>query len=89
MERWRKRLKEEPQDGTVRSAAMLAVNPGYIPRNHRVEAMIEAAVEREDFRPFNELLEVVSRPYDDQPHHAHYAQPPEPHERVHQTFCGT
>jgi serine/tyrosine/threonine adenylyltransferase len=88
MGRWCKRLKEE-QDSAVRSAAMRAVNPGYIPRNHRMEAMIEAAVEREDFRPFNELLEVVSRPYDDQPHYAQYAQPPGPHERVHQTFCGT
>jgi serine/tyrosine/threonine adenylyltransferase len=89
MERWRKRLAEEPQDVAVRSAAMRAVNPAYIPRNHRVEAMIEAAIEREDFRPFNELLEVLATPFVDQARYAQYAQPPEPHERVHQTFCGT
>jgi serine/tyrosine/threonine adenylyltransferase len=89
MVRWRKRLEEEPQHSAARSAAMRAVNPAYIPRNHRIEAMIEAAVEREDFAPFNELLEVLSTPFVDQSHYAHYAQPPEPHERVYQTFCGT
>ena len=35
---------------------MRAVNPAFIPRNHRIEAVIEAAVEREDFAPFEELL---------------------------------
>jgi serine/tyrosine/threonine adenylyltransferase len=89
MMRWRKRLEEEPQDSAARSPAMRAVNPAYIPRNHRVEAMIEAAVEREDFAPFEELLEVLSTPFVDQARYAHYAQPPEPRERVHQTFCGT
>jgi serine/tyrosine/threonine adenylyltransferase len=89
MVRWRKRLEHEPQDSTVRSATMRAVNPAYIPRNHRIEAMIEAAVGREDFAPFNELLEGLSTPFVDQARYAHYARPPEPHERVNQTFCGT
>jgi uncharacterized protein YdiU (UPF0061 family) len=54
-----------------------------------VEAVIAAAVERYDFAPFEELLAVVSKPYDDQPELDRYAEPPEPHERVLQTFCGT
>jgi len=87
--RWRQRLAEEPQDGATRQAAMRAVNPAFIPRNHRVEAAIEAAVEAEDYAPFEELLTVLSKPYDDQPDFARYADPPEPHERVCQTFCGT
>jgi uncharacterized protein YdiU (UPF0061 family) len=87
--RWRERLKQEPQDGASRQAAMRAVNPAFIPRNHRVEAIIQAAVERNDFAPFDELLMVLSKPYDDQPAFARYAEPPEPHERVHRTFCGT
>ena len=87
--RWRERLMDEPQDGAIRQAAMRAVNPAYIPRNHRVEAVIEAAVERGDFTLFDELLTVLSKPYEDQPAFAHYADPPEPHERVCQTFCGT
>jgi uncharacterized protein YdiU (UPF0061 family) len=87
--RWRQRTSEEPQDQAARRAAMLAVNPAFIPRNHRVEAVIEAAVTRDDFAPFEELLTVLSKPYDDQPAFAEYAEPPQPHQRVLQTFCGT
>ncbi|HET6838785.1 MAG TPA: YdiU family protein, partial [Bradyrhizobium sp.] len=87
--RWRERIGEEPQSATVRQSAMRAVNPAFIPRNHRVEAVIEAAVNRNDFAPFEELLTVLSRPYEDQPAFESYAEPPEPHQRVLQTFCGT
>jgi uncharacterized protein YdiU (UPF0061 family) len=68
---------------------MRAVNPAYIPRNHQIEAMITAAVEQEDFTRMDELLSVLSRPYEDQPEFARYAQPPQPHEEVRATFCGT
>jgi uncharacterized protein YdiU (UPF0061 family) len=88
-QRWRQRLGEEPQDAAARAAAMRAVNPAFIPRNHRVEAVIQAAVQRGDVSPFEELLTVLSKPYEDQPALAHYAEPPEPHERVLRTFCGT
>jgi uncharacterized protein YdiU (UPF0061 family) len=87
--RWRARLGEEAQDSRARRAAMRAVNPAFSPRNHRVEAVIEAAVNRDDFAPFEELLAVLSKPYEDQPAFSAYAEPPEPHERVLQTFCGT
>jgi len=70
-------------------AAMRAVNPAFIPRNHRVEAVIDAAVIRDDFAPFEELLTVLSKPYEDQPAFAGYMEAPEPHQRVLQTFCGT
>jgi uncharacterized protein YdiU (UPF0061 family) len=90
---WRQRLGGEPedsmQDSRARRTAMRAVNPAFIPRNHRVEAVIEAAVNRDDFVPFEELLTVLSKPYEDQPAFSAYAEPPEPHERVLQTFCGT
>jgi serine/tyrosine/threonine adenylyltransferase len=87
--RWRQRIGDEPQDPAARRTAMRAVNPVFIPRNHRVEAVIQAAVNRDDFAPFEELLTVLSKPYDDQPAFAGYADPPEPHQRVLQTFCGT
>ena len=35
-----------------------------------------------------ELLGVLSRPDEDQPAFAHYTEPPEAHDGVHQTFCG-
>jgi len=87
--RWRQRIGEEPQDATQRQAAMRSVNPAFVPRNHRVEAVIQAAVNRDDFAPFEELLTVLSNPYEEQPAFAAYADPPEPHQRVLQTFCGT
>jgi serine/tyrosine/threonine adenylyltransferase len=87
--RWRQRIGDEPQGPAARQTAMRVVNPAFIPRNHRVEAVIEAAVNRDDFAPFEELLTVLAKPYEDQPAFAAYAQPPEPHQRVLQTFCGT
>ncbi|HEY0792295.1 MAG TPA: YdiU family protein [Chthoniobacterales bacterium] len=87
--RWRQRLEQEGTDTTARRASMRSVNPAYVPRNHRVEAVIRAAIDKEEFGPLDELVTVLSKPFEDQPPFAHYAQPPQPHERVHQTFCGT
>ncbi|HEX8390791.1 MAG TPA: YdiU family protein [Longimicrobium sp.] len=87
--RWRQRLAEEPGDPAARRDAMLAVNPAFIPRNHRIEAVIRAAVDRDDFAPFEELLTVLAHPYDAQPRFERYMEPPGAHERVQQTFCGT
>ena len=87
--RWRERLAEEPDPPSARAAAMRAVNPAVIPRNHLVEAALSAAAEREDFGPFEELLDVLSRPFEDRPGLERYATPPKPEERVLQTFCGT
>jgi uncharacterized protein YdiU (UPF0061 family) len=54
-----------------------------------VEEAIEAAVRRDDLQPFETLVHVLGRPYDDQPEHAHLAEPPGPEQRVYKTFCGT
>ena len=86
---WRLRLAEEPMGAVERRDAMRGVNPAFIPRNHRVEAVIRAAVDNDDFAPFEELLTVLSRPFDEQPALSHYMQPPLAHERVRATFCGT
>jgi serine/tyrosine/threonine adenylyltransferase len=87
--KWRARLASEASAPVARAAAMHAVNPAFIPRNHRVEAAIAAAYSKADFAPFAELLAVLAKPYDDQPAFAHYALPPKPDEIVTQTFCGT
>ena len=87
--RWRQRTSEEPQSSAERQVAMRAVNPAFIPRNHLIEAVIEAAVNRDDFALFEELLTVLSKPFEDQQAFAAYADAPEPHQCVLQTFCGT
>jgi uncharacterized protein YdiU (UPF0061 family) len=87
--RWRQRSAREPEVADHRRAKMRAVNPAFIPRNHRIEEVIEAAVESADFTLFETLLSVLARPFEDQPSFAPYMDPPQAHERVSQTFCGT
>ena len=89
LERWRERLARDLQTQSARAAAMRKVNPAFIPRNHRIEQAIQAAVEDADFSLFEALLKVLATPYEDQPAFAPYAEPPLPAERVLQTFCGT
>jgi serine/tyrosine/threonine adenylyltransferase len=88
-QRWRERLAEEPQTPQEHAALMRQANPAFVLRNHRVEAALAAAIEHNDSRPFEELLLVLSRPYEDQPAFAGYAEPPGPEQRVYRTFCGT
>jgi uncharacterized protein YdiU (UPF0061 family) len=85
---WRERLAAQAQPDRERQAAMRAVSPAYIPRNHRVQQAIDAANDG-DLGPLDRLLAVVSRPYEDQPEQTEYRQPPRPDEVVERTFCGT
>lgn len=86
---WRQRLEGEARGPEARASAMRLVNPAFIPRNHRVEQAIRAAEDQGDFRPFEALIRVLERPYENQPEFVHLAAPPRPEERVTRTFCGT
>jgi uncharacterized protein YdiU (UPF0061 family) len=86
---WRNRLQHEPLSAADRAAKMRNINPLFIPRNHMVEAALNAATERQDLQPFEELLDIVLRPYEDRPGLERYATPARPEERVGATFCGT
>jgi uncharacterized protein YdiU (UPF0061 family) len=88
-QRWRARLEEEGGDPKQRREAMRRTNPAYIPRNHLVEEAISAAVGRQDFQPFEDLLRVLSRPFEEQAGRERFSLPPKPEEVVRQTFCGT
>ena len=82
--RWRERIKEERDpEGLMRRS-----NPAFIPRNHRVEQMIAAAVEGDD-RYFHHLNAVLARPYEEQPEAEELRHPPTDDEIVPATFCGT
>jgi serine/tyrosine/threonine adenylyltransferase len=88
-ETWRRRLGSDPLSPAARASSMKRVNPAFIPRNHRVEEAIEAAVRRGDLAPFDALAGVLSRPYEDQLERANFAAPPGPEWRTYRTFCGT
>jgi uncharacterized protein YdiU (UPF0061 family) len=86
--RWRARLAAEGRDPARVRRDMNAVNPLFIPRNHRIEQAISAAIDG-NLDVFRNLGRVLERPYEDQPSMRHYAEPPAKSERVTQTFCGT
>ena len=71
------------------AAIMARANPQVIPRNHRIEAVIVAAVAG-DMTPFHQMLAVVTDPFAPRDAiRAPYAAPPAPQEVVTATFCGT
>jgi uncharacterized protein YdiU (UPF0061 family) len=84
--RWHARLEERGGDPAARADAMRAINPAVIPRNHLVEAALEAAAQRDDLAPFEALLDSLSRPFEDQPG---ADEPPAAPEMPYMTFCGT
>ena len=81
---WRTRLESETNPIDV----MQSANPVYIPRNHRIEQMIDAAVAG-DFAPFKRLNTILSTPFAVNSEAVDLTYPPEPSEVVQQTFCGT
>jgi uncharacterized protein YdiU (UPF0061 family) len=85
---WRTRLAEEGGPGEDRAAAMRAVNPAIIARNHRIQEAI-AAANYGDLSFFNRLLEALEKPFEERPEFADYMIPPKPEERITRTFCGT
>jgi uncharacterized protein YdiU (UPF0061 family) len=87
--RWRDRMEQEAGSAEEREALMRSANPSFIPRNHRVEAALNAAIDQQDYQPFEELLDVGSRPFEDRPEMERYSEPARPEEIVTQTFCGT
>ena len=89
--RWQERLGHPGAASAAELAQRMdAVNPIYIPRNHRVEQVIAAAIDEHDLAPFEVLLETVIQPFDEHPDRARFAQPATTDEsRGFRTFCGT
>jgi uncharacterized protein YdiU (UPF0061 family) len=88
LEAWRARLAEEGVDEAARMARMQAVNPALIPRNHRIEEAIQAAVAG-DYGPFHRLNAALRDPFRDRPEITDLQAAPAPSEAVTRTFCGT
>ncbi|MDJ0915030.1 MAG: YdiU family protein [Desulfobacterales bacterium] len=88
-ERWQARLKRQPDSKEAVRQCMKTHNPAVIARNHRVEEALAAAVERADLTVMEELLGVLSQPFQDPPEEAGYHLPPPPSAEPYRTFCGT
>lgn len=85
---WSERLAKERVSPDGAAMRIKAVNPAFIPRNHRVEEAIQHGLSG-DYAPFERLVSVLERPFDDQPEHEALMAPAQAHEAVRQTFCGT
>ncbi|SFD72125.1 Uncharacterized conserved protein YdiU, UPF0061 family [Sulfitobacter brevis] len=79
--KWKLRLGAAPD-----TEAMNRANPAVIPRNHRIEQMIEAAVAG-DMEPFTKLMAALATPYASTD--PTLERPPTEDEIVPATFCGT
>jgi uncharacterized protein YdiU (UPF0061 family) len=87
-ERWRARLARQPQSSGEAAALMRRHAPAFIPRNHLVEAALDAATSAGDLSPLTRLLDVLRSPYDHQRDAPAFSAPPA-EERPYRTFCGT
>ncbi|MFZ4720798.1 MAG: protein adenylyltransferase SelO [Ilumatobacteraceae bacterium] len=86
--KWSAARERDERPADVVADSMDRVNPRCIPRNHLVEEALDAATAG-DLAPFEQLLDAISRPFDDRPGLDRYAQPAPPDAPPHRTFCGT
>jgi len=88
-QRWWRRFEQDGISAETSAEMMDSLNPIYIPRNHKVEEALAAAVDREDLVPFKKLLNVLTHPFDEFEGNEDYAEPAPPTEIPYKTFCGT
>jgi uncharacterized protein YdiU (UPF0061 family) len=86
--RWKARLASQGADPAAVADGMNRVNPVYIPRNHLVEEALAAATAG-DLAPFDRLVGVLARPFDERPGLEAYAAPAPESFGAYATFCGT
>ena len=85
---WEKRWMERIKDITEVEETLAASNSVLIPRNHRIEEMIQRAIVG-DFSLFHKLTEAYSAPFIKQEIFEDLKRPPTDTEKVKATFCGT
>ena len=86
--RWQARLAKNMEPLKSSLSLMRANNPAVIPRNHKVEQVLDAATNG-DLQPLKDLLAALQEPYKNRSDLKPYQSPPKPEEKVCQTFCGT
>jgi serine/tyrosine/threonine adenylyltransferase len=88
-EGWQERLQRQEQSKDASHELMRKHNPALIPRNHRVEEALEAAVKEGDYSVMEKFLSAFANPYTHSPEQKEYASPPSPTARPYVTYCGT
>ncbi len=86
---WQSRLERQDETKEDSIKLMREYNPAIIPRNHRVEEALDAAVKQGDYEVMKRLLHVLSKPFAYTAEQDEYATPPKPSSSPYRTFCGT
>jgi len=87
-ENYRTRLRAEQSVDSERAQRMNAVNPKYVLRNYLAQNAI-AAAEAGDMSEIGNLFAMLAQPFDEQPHHAHYAAEPPADARHIEVSCSS
>ncbi|MFD0829365.1 protein adenylyltransferase SelO [Neobacillus sp. M.A.Huq-85] len=88
-EKWQARLGRQEESRESSLELMRNSNPAVIPRNHRVEEALEAAVNEGDLSVMEKLLNVLSSPYVYSTEQEEFCTLPAPSNLPYRTFCGT
>lgn len=86
---WKERLNRQEENSEKSLRLMMKSNPAVIPRNHRVEEALEAAVKNDDLSIMEKLLNVLTEPFSHSPDQEEYSKLPPPSFCSYRTFCGT
>ena len=86
---WQERLKRQNNSQEDCVKLMESSNPSIIPRNHRVEEALSAAVRNNDLSVMNSLLKRLKNTYDYSEVDDYYTQLPQKTGCKYKTYCGT
>jgi uncharacterized protein YdiU (UPF0061 family) len=89
LKQWKARQERQEKSGELSQQIMRNSNPAVIPRNHRVEEALKAAVEEGDYSVMEKLLRVLEKPFAHTPDQEEYCKLPESSKIPYRTFCGT
>ncbi|WP_053361487.1 protein adenylyltransferase SelO [Bacillus sp. FJAT-27251] len=87
--KWQERLDRQEDSRESSQELMRTSNPAVIPRNHRVEEALEAAVNEGDYSVMERLLDVLKDPFAHSGDQEEYCRLPAPSSLPYRTYCGT
>jgi uncharacterized protein YdiU (UPF0061 family) len=86
---WQERISQEGVAEEKIATSMNKINPIYIPRNHKVEEVLKAAVNENDMKPFSSLYSILQNPYKEIIGLESFSEPAPESNIPYKTFCGT
>ena len=86
---WQERISQEGIPDEEISESMNNINPLYVPRNHNVEAALQAATKQNNMEPFKKLFSILQNPHKENDDLREYSTPLSGDDSSYKTFCGT